>query len=223
MNWVRPVAFVSMLLGAVPALAQQAPPAGREPLRGYLIAGAGSSVSTPQTALTVNAEIAENVTSDVQVYISAAFYDDIMSQAAKDEIALVGDALESITLQPWSLEGRDRARSFTVGGKFLVPTGSPVRPYIGGGLGVLNIHRFIRDQFRGNITDAYGAQFGSADGVFDPTQDNTNHPMAEVAAGVGAAIRRAYVDIGYRWRKGFHNVNDSVEVSQVGVSVGVKF
>jgi hypothetical protein len=98
----------------------------------------------------------------VQVYISAAFTTDIMSQAAKDEIALVGDALEAITLQPWSLEGRDRARSFTVGGKFLVPTGSPVRPYIGGGLGVLNIHRFIRGSIPGNITDGlWGAvRFG---------------------------------------------------------------
>jgi opacity protein-like surface antigen len=223
MNWFRPITFVSMLLVAVPAVAQQAPPVARQPLRGYLIAGAGSSVSTPQTALTVNAEIAENVTSDVQVYISAAFYDDIMSQATKDEIALAGDVLEAITIQPWSLQGRDRARSFTVGGKFLVPTGSPVRPYIGGGFGVLNVHRFIRDQFRGNITEAYAAQFGSADGVVDPTQDNTNHPMTEVATGVGIVIRRAYVDVGYRWRKAFHNVNDSFEVSQVGVSVGVKF
>ena len=222
MNWFRPTAFVSMLLVAVPALAQQVPVAPR-PLRGYLIAGAGSSVSTPQAALTVNAEIAENVTRNMQVYMSAGYYDDIMSQAMKDQIAVIGDTLTVLTREPWALHGRDRARSFTVGGKFLVPTGSAVRPYIGGGVGVLNVHRFIRDQFRGNITEAFQAQFGSADGVVDPTQDNTNHPMTEVAAGVGVVVRRAYVDFGYRWRKAFHNVNDSFEVSQAGVSVGVKF
>jgi hypothetical protein len=221
MNWFRPTVFVSMLLVAVPALAQQVPAPAR-PLRGYLIAGAGSSLSTPETALTVNAEIAENVTRDVQVYMSAGYYDDIMSQTTKDQLVIVSDVLTAITRAPWILDGRDRGRSFTVGGKFLLPTGS-VRPYIGGGLGVLNVHRFIRDENRGNITEAFLAQFGSADGVVDPTQDNTNHPMTEVAVGVGAVVRRAYIDFGYRWRKAFHNVQDSFEVSQAGVSVGVKF
>jgi len=221
MNWFRPTAFVSMLFVAAPALAQ-GPAAAPRPLRGYLIAGAGSSVSTPQTALTVNAEIAENVTRDVQVYMSAGYYDDIMSQTTKDQLVVVSDVLTAITREPWILDGRDRGRSFTVGGKYLLPTGA-VRPYIGGGLGVLNVHRFIRDQNRGNITEAFLAQFGSADGVVDPSQDNTNHPMTEVAAGVGAVIGRGYIDFGYRWRKAFHNVQDSFDVSQVGVSAGVKF
>jgi opacity protein-like surface antigen len=212
-----------MLLVAVPALAQQGPPVARQPLRGYLIAGAGSSVQTPQTALTVNAEIAENVTRDVQVYMSATFYDDIMSQAAKDDLVLVGQALTAITRSPWVLQGRDKARSFTVGGKFLVPTGMVVRPYGGGGFGVLNVHREIHELNRGDITEAFLTQFGSTDGVVDPTQDNTNHPMTEVAAGVGVVIRGAYLDLGYRWRKAFHTVHDSLEVSQVGVAVGVKF
>jgi hypothetical protein len=88
---------------------------------------------------------------------------------------------------------------------------------------VLNVHRFIREQSRGNITEAYVAQFGSADGVVDPAQDNTNHPLGEVAAGVGVVIGGAYVDVGYRYRKAFHNVHDTFDVSQVGVAVGVKF
>ena len=46
--------------------------------------------------------------------------------------------------------------------------------------------------------------------------------MGEVAAGIGAAIGRAYVDVGYRYRKAFH-VNQSFDISQVGVAVGVKF
>jgi hypothetical protein len=211
-----------MLLVAVPALAQQGPTAAR-PLRGYLIAGAGSLVQTPQAALTVNAEIAENVARDVQVYMSAGFYDDIMSQAARDDLALVGQVLTTITGTPWVLEGRDKGRSFTVGGKYLVPTGATVRPYLGGGFGVLNVHREIHELNRGDITEAFLAQFGAPDGVVDPTQDNTNHPMTEVAAGVGVVVRGAYVDFGYRYRKAFHTVNTSFDVSQVGVAVGLKF
>jgi hypothetical protein len=47
--------------------------------------------------------------------------------------------------------------------------------------------------------------------------------MAEIAAGVGAVIRRAYVDVGYRYRKAFHTANQSFDISQVGAAVGVKF
>jgi hypothetical protein len=47
--------------------------------------------------------------------------------------------------------------------------------------------------------------------------------MAEVAAGVGAVIGRAYIDVGYRFQKAFHTVNQSFDISHVGASVGVKF
>jgi hypothetical protein len=97
-----------------------------------------------------------------------------------------------------------------------------VRPYLGGGVGVLNLRRTIREQSRGNVTTAYLSQFGSGDGVVDITQSNTNRPMGEVAAGIGAAIGRAYVDVGYRYRKAFH-VSQSFDISQVGVAVGLKF
>jgi hypothetical protein len=162
------------------------------------------------------------MTRSVQAYMSVGYYDNIMSQTAKNQLAQVGTTLTAITGTPWIFEGRDRARSFTFGAKFIAPTGS-VRPYLGGGFGALNIRRTIREQTRGNLTTAYLAEFGSGDGVVDPTQSNTTHPMAEVAAGVGAIAGRAFVDFGYRYRRGFHNVNQSFDVSQVGVSAGVKF
>jgi len=61
------------------------------------------------------------------------------------------------------------------------------------------------------------------DAVIDPTNTDTTHPMGEVAAGVGAVIKRAYVDFGYRYRKAFHSGTPSFDISQVGASVGVKF
>jgi len=94
---------------------------------------------------------------------------------------------------------------------------------VGGGFGALNVRRVIHEQSRGNITQAFLAQFGSPDGFVDPTDTDTTHPMGEVAAGVGAVIKRAYVDIGYRYRKAFHTTNQSFEISQIGAQVGVKF
>jgi opacity protein-like surface antigen len=223
MTMFRPASFAVMLLVAAPAFAQQRPSTAPQPLRGYLIVGGGASISTPQNALTLNAEVAENVTPNLQAYMSAGYYDNVMSQAARNQLAQVGATLTAVTGSTWVFEGRDRARSFTVGGKFLVPTGTAFRPYIGAGVGAINFRRTIREQSRGNITNAYLAQFGAADGIVDPSQTNTTKPMTEIAAGVGAAIQRAYIDIGYRYRKAYHGVSSSFDVSQVGVAVGLKF
>jgi hypothetical protein len=228
MSWFRCMSFVVALLAAAPAFAQQpqrppSPARAAQPLRGYLIGGGGASVGTPQTALTLNAEIAENMTRNVQAYMSVGYYDNIMSQAARNQLVQVSSALTALTGNPWAFEGRDRGRSFTFGGKFLVPTGTQARPYIGGGAGVLNVRRHIHEQTRGDITSAYLTQFGSVDGMVEAGEESTNHPMAEAAGGVGVVVGHAYVDFGYRYRRAFHNLNQSFNVSQVGVSAGVKF
>ena len=224
MNCFKTTSLLLMVLVAAPAFAQQRPAPAPSPLRGYLIGGGGASMgSTAQTAVTLSAEIAENMTRNVQAYMSAVFYDNIMSSAATNQLALVGSSLTALTGTPWVFEGRDKARSFTFGAKVLVPGTSSVHPYVGGGFGALNVRRVIHEQSRGNITQAFLAQFGSPDGFVNPTDTDTTHPMGEVAAGVGAVIKRAYVDVGYRYRKAFHTTNQSFQFSQVGAQVGVKF
>ena len=224
MNSFKTTSLLLMVLVAAPAFAQQRPAPAPSPLRGYLIGGGGASMgSTAQTAVTLSAEIAENMTRNVQAYMSAVFYDNIMSSAATNQLALVGSSLTALTGTPWVFDGRDKARSFTFGAKVLVPGTSSVHPYVGGGFGALNVRRVIHEQSRGNITQAFLAQFGSPDGFVDPTDTDTTHPMGEVAAGVGAVIKRAYVDVGYRYRKAFHTGNQSFQFSQVGAQVGVKF
>jgi hypothetical protein len=225
MNWFKTTSLFLMLLVAAPALAQQRPSPAPRPLRGYLIGGGGAStgIGTAETAVTLSAEIAENMTRNIQAYMSAVYYDNIMSHAAANQLVLVGDTLSAITGTPWVFEGRDRGRSFTVGAKVLVPATASVHPYIGGGFGALNVKRTIHELSRGNITQAFLSQFGSADSVVDPTDTDTTHPMAEVAAGVGAVVKGAYLDFGYRYRVAFRTGIQSLEISQVGASVGVKF
>lgn len=223
MSWFKTTSLLLMLLVAVPAFAQQPAPAPR-PLRGYLIGGGGASMgSTAQTAVTLSAEIAENMTRNIQVYMSAVYYENIMSDAATNQLALVGNTLTALTGTPWVFDGRDKGRSFTFGAKVLMPATPSVHPYVGGGFGALNVRRTISEQSRGNITNAYLASFGSPDAVIDPTNTDTTHPMGEVAGGVGAVIKRAYVDVGYRYRKAFHTGTQSFDISQLGASVGVKF
>jgi hypothetical protein len=223
MNWFKTSSLLLMLLVAAPAFAQQRPAPAPRPLRGYLIGGGGASIGTAETGVTLSAEIAENMTRNVQVYMSAAYYDNIMSDAATNQLTLVGNTLTALTGTPWVFSGRDKARSFTFGSKVLLPVTSSVHPYVGGGFGALNVRRVISEQNRGNVSTAYLAQFGSPDAVIDPTNTDTTHPMGEVAAGVGAVVKRAYVDIGYRYRKAFHTGSQSFDISQIGAAVGVKF
>ena len=221
MSWFKTTSLLVMLFVAAPAFAQQRP--APRPLRGYLIGGGGASIGTTETAVTLSAEIAENMTRNIQAYMSAVYYDNIMSDAAANQLTVVGNTLTALTGTPWVFDGRDKARSFTFGAKVLMPVTSSVYPYVGGGFGALNVRRTISEQSRGNITQAYLASFGSPDAVIDPTNTDTTHPMGEVAAGVGAVIKRAYVDFGYRYRRAFHTGTQSFDISQVGASVGVKF
>lgn len=207
---------------AAPASAQQNAAPAQTPFRGYLIGGAGAAVSG-QTSPTLSAELAETIGTNVQVYTTFAYYDDLMSDAARAELQSASLGLSAFTGTPWSFSGRDRGRAFTVGAKYLISASGTVRPYIGGGFGALNLRRTIREQSRGNLTDAYLSEFGAGDGVIDPSQTNTTKPLGEVAAGVGVIVGRAYVDFGYRYKRAFHTVGESFDFSQLGASVGVKF
>ena len=79
MHVFRSFALVVVVLGlaASPSAAQQRPAAPPQPLRGYLIGGGGTSIGVPDPAMTLSAEIAENVNPDVQVYMSAGYYDNV--------------------------------------------------------------------------------------------------------------------------------------------------
>ncbi len=215
--------FAFLVIASGSAVAQQTPLPGNGPLRGYLIGGGGATVESSSRALTLSAELAENVTPDVQVYVTFGYYENLMTQSARDQLAQVGRDLTLVNGVPWEFSGRDRGRSFTVGGKFLVPMAGSMRPYIGGGVGVMNLKRTVFERTRGVVTDDFLNRFGSGDGVYDPTQTNTNKPLGELAGGVGVTIGRAYVDLGYRYRKVFRTMGQSLGVSQLGAAVGIGF
>jgi len=224
MRLFRSIAFVSVAVVtcATPALAQnREAPSPRWP-HGYLIAGA-STLVTDGIAPVFSAEIAESVTTDVEVYVAFSYFDNLMSDEARAELDEVSTQLSFATGMAWSFQGRDRGRSITAGAKYLIRTAAPLRPFVGAGIGVINLRRTISEQSRGNLTTAYLSQFGGSAGVVDLSQTNTNKPLGELAAGVAVVVRRAYVQFDYRFRKPFHSGDAGLDIATAGVSVGIAF
>ncbi len=224
MQMLKPLSLVPVLLFALTAsaLAQQPADLDPFPVRGYLIGGGGASLN-PQQSPSFTAEIAERVHRNVQVYVSVGYFYNLMSRSTRDQVAQVGRDLEEATGVPWVFDARDRGLSFTVGTKYLIPTGSQIRPYVGGGVGAINLRRAIREIDLGDVTEDFLLEFGVGDGVVDITSGSTTRPMGELAAGFNIVVGRAYLDVSYRFRKAFHTIERSFEFSQVGASAGVRF
>ena len=109
---------------------------------------------------------------------------------------------------------------FAVGAKYLLPGSGVIRPYAGGGAGVLNIRRAIRDPRLGDVTLAVLGDFGLGEADF--TAVSVTKPMLEAAAGVGIVAGQTYIDLGYRYRYAFF-LNEGFEFGQLSAGIGLKF
>ena len=209
-----------VLIGAAVAFAQ-APVSGQSLEHGYMTGTAGSSFGDYKTP-TFGAELAEHINPHVQAYVGFTYFDDLISDSAQSDLDALGAELTRLHGSPWQFTGHARGLLFSGGGKYLFLNGSPVRPYLGGGPGVLNLRPTIVEARLGNVTDEVLSVFGAPGGIVDPEQSSTYKPTAEFLAGVGIAAGRAYVDVGYRYRHVF-KTDDSFKFSQFSVGVGMRF
>ena len=149
-----------------------------------MMATAGASFGDQQAA-TFGVEFGEPITSRVHAYATFKYFDNLLNEAAENDLANLGAALTRLTATSWQLSGNDRGLAFSGGGKFVMLNGSAVRPYVGGGPGVINIRRTIVESFRGEISDEVLIVFGAPDGAINPDKEGTFRPMVEMLAGVG--------------------------------------
>lgn len=222
MNVFRSASLVAFVLAAVstPALAQQR--AENEPFsRAYASALAGVAFDSDTTA-TFAAEYGERLHENVQAYANITYFDNLMSDVMRSNIESAAAALAASTGSAWTLQGRDQGLAFTVGAKVLVGSGAPVRPYVGAGVGALNLRRKITEPSLGDVTESFVEVFGLSDGNIGSTRTSTTMPLAEAIAGVNFVAGRTYIDVSYRYRHAFHAV-EPLSFSQVAVGAGVRF
>ncbi len=212
-----------VLATATLAGAQQARVASTGPLdHGYMTGSAGASFSdvSDTRSATFGVEIGERINSRVQAYAAFHYFDDLFNDQAASSLNDLSNYLTISTGRRWALQGHDRGLAFSGGAQYLLLRG-PVRPYIGGGAGILNIQRKITEPFLGDITNEVLEVFGAPDEFIDTQRNSTFRPMAEFVAGVGLPAGRTYVDVGYRYREVFHV--ESFSFSQFTVGVGMRF
>lgn len=220
--WRAVVLLLVAIFFASPAHAQSADrPASPGVERGYLIGSAGLALNAPRSPAFAF-EIAENMGPIAQAYLNFAYFDDLMDDGVRARVVALGDDLSAATATSWAFSGRDRGRAFSGGARVQMPTRTAVRPFVGAGIGALNVKRIITDRFRGDLTREVLSQFTFGDALVDPTQASTTRPMGEVVAGVGAAIGHLHVEGTYRYRRAFHT-GETLDVSQAGIAAGVSF
>ena len=214
------VALLAIVTFAAPAFCQQAPGSvgtTRE-WHGYVVALAGA-VSGPPSEAAFTVEYAENMRRDAQAYVALSYFDNLMRQQTRTDLAAVGSTLTAITGTQWLLSGRDRGVAGTAGAKYVAPLGI-FRPYAGGGGGVINIKRTITDARAGDVKQAVFNDFLVGDAALVGIE-SSNKPIAEFVGGVGLILGDVYVDAAYRYRKVFR-ITD-LNFSQFSAGAGFKF
>jgi hypothetical protein len=222
MQLTRTAALVPCMLGMTAAMTFAQQPVGdSQPAREriYVSAAIGATVG-PQTAAVFAGELGDRVHRNVQAYLTISYYENLMDAATRDDLSLLSTGLTRVTGIPWSLGGRDRGVAMVAGGKYLIGEAA-VRPYLGGGAGIINLRRTIRDPRVGDVTSAVLTEFGIGDSTM--TSNALTRPLLEAAVGVAIAAGRAsYVDVGYRYRRAFH-LSEPLDFGQLAAAIGVRF
>ena len=222
MKFVCSLSFLACLLAAQPALCQErteSAPSNPISLQRY-VSGSFGVASIGSDTVTVAAEYGEKVTRNSQAYANVSYFDNVMTDRMRDNLAAAAASIKAITGVSRSFSGRDRGLAFTAGGKY--QPGTRVRPYIGVGGGAFNIERTITEATLGDVSLEFAQQTAYGDGVVTGGSTNVTKPLAEVVAGIGFVTRNMYIDVGYRYRHVFHVATD-IDLSQVAVGIGAKW
>lgn len=211
----------TLLTVGVPSADAQQNPQPRQRDFGWVSATAGTTVgSQTPTAATFAGEYGDDVHPRVQAHVTISYFENVMTQDFEDELSLLSAGLTAISGTAWNLQGRDRAVTMIVGGRYLLATQGTIRPYVGGGGGVINLRRTIVDIHAGNVASAVLTDLGVGD--FSLVGQSVTKPLLEAAVGVGVYRGPLYLDIGYRFNRAFH-LSEPLDISRIAVGIGYKF
>lgn len=215
------VAFVLAIVSSVSAFAQGTPAPGTTAEPRWYIAALGGAVSRPPTGPVFGVEVAENFGRHGQAYVTISYIENLMRQSLRDGLDARGAQLTTFTGDTWSLSGRDRGVAFVAGGRYLLGGGS-IRPYVGAGLGTINLKRTVVEARLGDVTRAVFNDFQLGEADLSLASEGITRPIVEAAVGLAIGSGRTHFDIGYRYRSAYRMAS-KLDFSQVTAGIGYRF
>jgi hypothetical protein len=227
-------ANVSKLLTSLPALglvlvSAASPVFAQEPIGpgvrddGWVSAITGAAFgSQTQANATFAVEYGDDISPNVQAYLTLSYFENLITQNLRDDLAELSAALTATSGVLWNLHGSDRGVTLVAGGRYLPVTSGLIRPYVGGGAGIINLDRSIADPRVGDVTVAVLNEFGVGTLAL-ADDDGITRPLIEGMAGVSFYSGPVYVDVGYRYKRAFRINTDQLGFSQGIVGVGYRF
>ena len=213
-------ALVLALVSSASAFGQGASaPRASEPK--WYLAAVGGAVSRPPTGPVFGVEIAENIAQHVQAYANFSYFDNLMDESLRNALDARAVQLTSLTSTPWSFSGRDRGMSFVAGGKYLFGNGT-IRPYVGGGAGIINLKREVVEARLGDVTQAVFNDYHLGEADLSLSTLGVTTSLVEAAVGIGIGSGRTHFDVGYRYRSAF-GLTNKLDFSTVTAGVGYRF
>ena len=215
------MAFGLLVAGVAPALGQAAAPQPTQRDYGWVAFATGTTFgSETRTAAAFAGEYGEDVSPHVQVHVTVSYFDNLMRRELTDDLSALSAFLTSTTGVPWDLRGHDRGVTLIGGGRYIFSSQGTIRPYLGGGAGIINLKRRIVDPRGGDVTASVLKEFDI--GSLAITTATLNRPLIEGGLGVGFFRGPVYVDVGYRYKRAFH-LDETFDFSQAVVGIGYRF
>lgn len=188
---------------AVPARAQD---------RGY-VQGAGGVTFMSDVSGVVGAEAGFKVGRTLIVFGQVGRMMNVLPRDIQEDIDNAAELLESFTGRPWQFDAAIRATYAGGGIRYVLPFGSGIRPYVTGGVGIVNYAGSLRERELGDVLDQAVSL-----GVVESDDVKGNELAYEVGGGVVIPRGRWQLDGGYR----LMNVS-GVNVSRLVAGAGVRF
>jgi hypothetical protein len=209
-----PAIGLVLVCAATPAFAQEPiGPGVRDDGWVSGIAGAAFGSQTQANA-TFAVEYGDDMHPNAQAYLTLSYFENLITTALRDDLAQLSAALTATSGIPWNLHGSDRGVTLIAGARYLPVSSGLIRPYVGGGAGVINLDRTIADVRVGEVTTAVLNEFGV--GSLSLATEAITRPVIEGSVGIAFYNGPVYVDVGYRYKRAYR-----INTSQLGFSQGV--